>query len=68
MPQLTATPQLLLTIEEAADRLRIKRSMLYQLVGTGELKSIKVGRLRRIRVRDLEAFVDRLASGQEGQE
>lgn len=61
-----ATP-LLLTIEETADRLRVKRSMLYQLVATGELKSIKVGRLRRILVRDLEAFVERLASEQEGQ-
>lgn len=66
MPKLMESP-LLLTIEESADRLRIKRSKLYQLVATGELKSIKVGRLRRILVRDLEAFVERLASEQGGQ-
>ncbi len=52
---------LLLTIEESADRLRIKRSKMYELVATGEIKSLKIGRLRRILVRDLVAFVNRLA-------
>lgn len=56
---------LLLTIEEASDCLRIKKSKLYELLATGELKSLHIGRLRRIKVTELEAFVNRLASEQE---
>lgn len=58
---------LLLTIEEAAGRLRIHRSKLYELVATGELKSLHIGRLRRIKVTDLEAFINKLSSEQGGQ-
>lgn len=66
MSELTA-PRLLLKPEEACAALRIHRSLLYSYLASGELKSIKVGRLRRILVRDLEAFVDRLASEQGGE-
>jgi excisionase family DNA binding protein len=51
---------LLLTVEEAAERLRIGRSLAYELVQSGELVSVKLGRCRRIPVAALEDFVDAL--------
>ncbi|MEN2420802.1 helix-turn-helix domain-containing protein [Streptomyces rimosus] len=38
----------LLTVEEAARRLRIGRTTCYSLISSGELESIPVGRLRRV--------------------
>jgi excisionase family DNA binding protein len=35
--------RLLLTIDESADRLGIGRSLMYQLVLSGEVESVKVG-------------------------
>ncbi|MCU0277301.1 MAG: excisionase family DNA-binding protein [Candidatus Nanopelagicales bacterium] len=40
--------RLLHTVVEAARRLGISRSLLYELLATGEIQSIHVGRLRRI--------------------
>jgi excisionase family DNA binding protein len=52
--------KLLLTPEEAASALSIKRTYLYHLLATGQLYSIKVGRARRIPSEALHAFVERL--------
>ena len=52
--------QLLYTPEEAASALRIGRTRLYQLLNTGELPSVTVGRSRRITATALERFVDSL--------
>ncbi|WP_413758371.1 helix-turn-helix domain-containing protein [Streptomyces sp. MMBL 11-3] len=57
---LAPTAQLLYTPEEAATVLRFGRSTVYELMAAGELKFVKRGRSRRIRRRDLEAFVDNL--------
>lgn len=38
----------LLTVEEAARRLRIGRTLCYSLVSSGQIESVTVGRLRRI--------------------
>ncbi|WP_274914401.1 helix-turn-helix domain-containing protein [Streptomyces sp. WZ-12] len=38
----------LLTVEEAARRLRIGRTTCYALIRSGELESIDIGRLRRV--------------------
>jgi len=54
------TPLLLLTPEQAAERLGIGRSKVYELIGTGELESVKIGRLRRVPVDALTAFVEHL--------
>ena len=51
---------LLLRREDAAERLGIARSSLYQLVMAGEVESVLVGRLRRVPVGALEDFVARL--------
>lgn len=49
--------QLLLTVVEAAHRLRISRSLLFELLAAGEIRSIQVGRLRRVPVDALTDFV-----------
>ena len=52
-----ADNRLLLTIPEAAHRLALGRSSLYQLVMMLAIASIKVGRARRIPVLALEKFI-----------
>jgi excisionase family DNA binding protein len=52
----TATPQLL-TVVDAAHRLSISRSKLYELLADGELPSVRIGRTRRIATSALEEFV-----------
>jgi excisionase family DNA binding protein len=47
----------LLTVEEAADRLRIGRTTMYALVSSGAVESVKVGRLRRVPVEAVDAYV-----------
>lgn len=49
----------LLTVDEAAQRLRVGRTFLYELVRNGEIVSLKVGRLRRFPPEALTAFVER---------
>jgi excisionase family DNA binding protein len=48
--------KLLLTVTEAAARLGIGRTFMYELISTGAIPSVRVGRLRRIRTTDLEAY------------
>jgi excisionase family DNA binding protein len=54
-----ATP-LVLTMEQAARRLGIGRTLMYELVASGEVASVTIGRLRRIPARCLAEYVDRL--------
>ena len=49
--------RLLLTVEEAADRLGIGRSLMYELIGQGQIASIRVGRLRRVPLESLTDYV-----------
>lgn len=49
--------RMLLTVPEAAIRLGIGRSFLYDLVMRGEIQSVKLGRARRIPVDALERFI-----------
>ena len=50
----------LLTVDEAAMALKIGRSHLYHYVQTGQLRSVKLGRSRRIPVDSLDEFVKSL--------
>jgi excisionase family DNA binding protein len=52
--------KLLLTVDEAAQRLGIGRSHAYVYVLRGELESVKLGRSRRVPLSALEEFVRRL--------
>ena len=51
---------LVLTIEQAAQRLGIGRTLMYALVTSGEIESVTIGRLRRIPAECLTEYVDRL--------
>lgn len=53
-------PRLLLRIEEAAQRMGIGRSLMYQMVLSGRVESVHVGRLRRIPAECLEEAVAQL--------
>ena len=52
--------KLLVTVEEAARRLSIGRSHLYEHLLRGTLRSVRIGRSRRIPSRDLESFIEAL--------
>ncbi|MCX4576078.1 helix-turn-helix domain-containing protein [Streptomyces sp. NBC_01571] len=54
----------LLTVEEAARRLRIGRTVCYRLISSGELESITVGHLRRVPVDAVPEFVTRRREAQ----
>jgi excisionase family DNA binding protein len=60
MEQTPATVPLVLTIEQAAERLGIGRSLMYALVSSGEVESVTIGRLRRIPTDALVEYVARL--------
>jgi excisionase family DNA binding protein len=61
----TAAAVLLLTVEDAAQRLSIGRTTMYSLISAGAIKSVTIGRLRRIPSECLEEYVAGLqASGQ----
>ena len=47
----------LLTVEDAAQALALGRTKIYELLDAGELRSIKIGRARRIPVDALHEFV-----------
>jgi len=51
-------PRPLLKINEVALQLRISRSFAYNLVMSGVLPVIKIGRSRRVRPVDLEHFIN----------
>ena len=55
-----APTKLLLTPEEAAAVLSITRTRVYELMRRGRLRSVKIGKARRVAVAALEAFVAEL--------
>ena len=57
---------LLITIDEAARRLSIGRSHIYQQMQLGRLRSVRIGRSRRILERDLAAFIEELLAEPNG--
>ena len=50
----------LLTVSEAADRLRISKWMLYNLIRSRRLRTVKIGSRRLVPVATLRAFLDEL--------
>lgn len=57
--QVEASPRIMLTITEAAERLSLGRSTIYELLASGDLESVYIGRLRRIPLDCLVEFVER---------
>jgi len=60
--------KLLLTPEEAGERLGVGRTQVYDLMRRGELLSVHIGRLRRIPVSALQRYVEELTAAAEATE
>lgn len=58
--------RLVLTIEECADRMGIGKSLMYALVSSGAVESVRIGRLRRVPTEALSEFVAHLRANQNG--
>jgi excisionase family DNA binding protein len=53
----------LITVQAAADRLAVSRWMIYRLIWDQQLKSVQIGRCRRIVRRSLDDYVAGLIDG-----
>lgn len=62
----TRSATLMLTVEEAAQELRIGRTRMFALIGSGDLGSVKIGRSRRVPRAALDAYIAKLAGEQVG--
>ena len=54
------TTKAFLSVAEASAYLNIGRSLTYRLIGSGEIKTIKVGARRLNPVEALDAYIERL--------
>jgi len=54
---------LVFTVEEAADRLGVGRTLMYSLVSSGAVESVRIGRLRRVPADALVTFLNELRHG-----
>ncbi len=52
----------LLTLQEAAELLKLSEATLRGLIKAGDMRAIRIGREWRIAVRDLEEFLDNHAN------
>jgi excisionase family DNA binding protein len=52
--------QLLETVEDAARRLGVGRSTVYELLRTNQLEAVKIGRARRVVIASTIRLVERL--------
>lgn len=59
----TAGERLLLTVEETARRLGIGRTLAWRLVRSGDLPSVRLGRLVRVPQGALQVWLDRHSNG-----
>jgi len=57
MSTTAVTSAVLLTVEEAAECLRIGRTSMYRLVSTRAIETVTVGRLRRVPAECLAEYV-----------
>jgi excisionase family DNA binding protein len=62
----TNQPRLLFTVEEAARALGIGRTRMFELIQAGSVETVLIGRLRRIPLDALDAFVSRLRESTQG--
>lgn len=64
VPSVAPRPRLLLSVEAAAQRLSISRTRMYDLIKTGRIPSVRVGRLRRVPADALVMFTAQLLAEQ----
>jgi len=60
-PPRSMPERLLLTVEEAAEQLGIGRTLAYKLISSGEIESIRIGRLRRVPTTAIQDYARRLS-------
>ena len=56
--------RLTLSVTEAAQRIGIGRTLMYELIAAGQIETVHIGRAHRVRVEELVAFLDRQTAGQ----
>jgi excisionase family DNA binding protein len=61
---LSGPGQILYSVEEAAGLLGIGRTFMFHLLATGEIDSLKIGRLRKIPRDAIDGYIDRLRARQ----
>ena len=61
-------PRIMLTVEQAAESIGIGRTTMFALLKSGEVESVRVGRLRRIPVTAIDDYLAKLAAEQIQQE
>lgn len=49
----------LLTVVEASAMLGLSRTLTYKLISEGSLKSIRIGKSRRVPPQEIDAFIER---------
>lgn len=49
---------LLVSVRDAADLLNISRTAMYELLGRGDIPSVRIGASRRVSVADLRDFIE----------
>jgi excisionase family DNA binding protein len=59
----TETSGELITVQEAADRLAVSRWTVYQLIWDQRVKSVQIGRCRRIVRRSFDEYLSGLIEG-----
>jgi excisionase family DNA binding protein len=59
-------PRVLYRIDEAAELLSVSKSRVYELVRSGQLRTVKVGKSHRVPARSLDEYVSRLLRGAAG--
>ena len=56
--------KLLISVEEAAQRLDIGRTLFFELIRSGRIRTIRVGRLRKVPIESLRDFVERQSASE----
>jgi excisionase family DNA binding protein len=57
--EIIQTPRVMLSVADAARCLSVGRSTMYELIRSGEIKSVHIGRLHRVPADCLHEFVER---------
>jgi excisionase family DNA binding protein len=56
-------PPLLLRVSDVCDQLGLSRASVQRLLSSGAIRSVQIGRSRRVLYADLQQFVDALGGG-----
>jgi excisionase family DNA binding protein len=59
-------PRVLYRVEEAAELLSVSRTRIYELIRSDQLRTVRVGKSRRVPARALDDYVARLMRGRAG--